>query len=274
MNRPLAVIQAIQKRYTDMLSVLDERGRRLFAAAEARAYGLGGAYVVEQAKPTPLRRGAFVGSAEDAKKTTRYPALIDDLKNIVDSATRGDPMSPLLWISRSLEHVTEALRKIGYALSTFVVLWTLKSLGYRLRPGNALWCLQHHPKQRLGQRRNQFRHRALRGEHAAAVVVELRRTGVRGHARSLGECGWRRQQRIERSFVENVPSRICQRNKYSDHRLSLPPRHQQNGTPSNIEFAPITANWRAKPPALFQRCNAVYSGHDNESRPDHRRRSR
>src|SRR5271170_3149716 len=49
MNRPFDVIQAMQKRYTDMLSVLDERGRRLFAAAEARAYGLGGAYVVEQA---------------------------------------------------------------------------------------------------------------------------------------------------------------------------------------------------------------------------------
>src|SRR5260370_4070395 len=49
MIRPLDVIQAIRKRYTDMLSVLDERGRRLFVAAEARAYVLGGAYVVEQA---------------------------------------------------------------------------------------------------------------------------------------------------------------------------------------------------------------------------------
>jgi hypothetical protein len=49
MNRPLDVIQAIQKRYTDMSSVLDERGRRLFAAAEARAFGRGGSYVVEQA---------------------------------------------------------------------------------------------------------------------------------------------------------------------------------------------------------------------------------
>src|SRR5271156_6500432 len=49
MNRPLDVIQAIQKRYTDMSSVLDERGRRLFAAAEARAFGRGGGYVVEQA---------------------------------------------------------------------------------------------------------------------------------------------------------------------------------------------------------------------------------
>src|SRR5271168_2623847 len=49
MIRPFDVIQAIRKRYTDMLSVLDERGRRLFVAAEARAYGLGGAYAVEQA---------------------------------------------------------------------------------------------------------------------------------------------------------------------------------------------------------------------------------
>src|SRR5271154_7116576 len=49
MIRPFDVIQAIRKRYTDMFSVLDERGRRLFVAAEARAYGLGGAYVVEQA---------------------------------------------------------------------------------------------------------------------------------------------------------------------------------------------------------------------------------
>ena len=49
MKCPFDVIQPIRKRYTDMLSVLDERGRRLFVAAEARAYGLGGAYVVEQA---------------------------------------------------------------------------------------------------------------------------------------------------------------------------------------------------------------------------------
>src|ERR1700677_312264 len=60
MNRPFDVIQAIRKRYTDMLSVLDERGRRLFVAAEARAYGLGGAYVVEQATGvarSPINRG-------------------------------------------------------------------------------------------------------------------------------------------------------------------------------------------------------------------------
>ena len=95
-NRPFDVIQAIRKRYTDMLSVLDERGRRFFVAAEARAYGLGGAYVVEQAtgvarstinrriaelKANPPPTGRVRRSAEDAKKTIQYPALIGDLKN-------------------------------------------------------------------------------------------------------------------------------------------------------------------------------------------------
>jgi hypothetical protein len=79
---PLDLIQAIRKRYADMLSVFDERGRRLFAAAEARA---------------PRAEDAVEG----AKKTTQYLALIGDLKNVFDSATRGDPTSPLLWISRS-----------------------------------------------------------------------------------------------------------------------------------------------------------------------------
>lgn len=42
-------IETIKKRYEDLLSILDERGRRLFAAAEARALGRGGPYVVEEA---------------------------------------------------------------------------------------------------------------------------------------------------------------------------------------------------------------------------------
>ena len=77
-------------------------------AAEARAYGLGGAYVVEQATGVarstinrgiaelkanlpPTGRVRRVGGGRK-KKTIQYLALIDDLKNVVDLATRGDPM--------------------------------------------------------------------------------------------------------------------------------------------------------------------------------------
>jgi hypothetical protein len=43
------VIEAIKKRRDAMWPVLDERGRRWFAASEAKALGRGGAYIVEQA---------------------------------------------------------------------------------------------------------------------------------------------------------------------------------------------------------------------------------
>jgi hypothetical protein len=49
MKNRAEVIQAIQKRQKDMWSILDERGRRLFVASEARALGRGGSYIVEEA---------------------------------------------------------------------------------------------------------------------------------------------------------------------------------------------------------------------------------
>jgi hypothetical protein len=49
MKNRAELIEAIQKRQKDMWAILDERGRRLFAASEARALGRGGAYIVEEA---------------------------------------------------------------------------------------------------------------------------------------------------------------------------------------------------------------------------------
>jgi hypothetical protein len=54
-------------------------------------------------------------------------------------------MSPLLWTSRSLAHLTEALKEIGYAVSTFVVRWTLRSLKYRLQANRKTHEGGNHP---------------------------------------------------------------------------------------------------------------------------------
>jgi len=42
------VIEAIQKRRDDMWPILNEQGRRLFAASEARALGWGGPSLIER----------------------------------------------------------------------------------------------------------------------------------------------------------------------------------------------------------------------------------
>src|ERR1700678_2393994 len=87
MNRPFDVIQAIRKRCTDMLSVLDERGRRLFVAAEARAYGLGGAYVVEQA--TGVARSTINGGISELKTN---PPPTGRVRGVGGGRKKNDPV--------------------------------------------------------------------------------------------------------------------------------------------------------------------------------------
>ena len=43
--------------------------------------------------------------------------LLRDLKRLIDPATRGDPMSPLLWTCKSTRNLAEALGELGHAVS-------------------------------------------------------------------------------------------------------------------------------------------------------------
>jgi len=55
---------------------------------------------------------------------------IDDL---VEDSTRGDPMCPLKWTSKSIRHIAEVLSKKGIEVSRESVRAILKDLGYSLR---------------------------------------------------------------------------------------------------------------------------------------------
>src|SRR4051812_713736 len=118
-----ATVQAIKAKYTSLEPVLDERARRLWAAAEARAIGWGGISQVSEA--TGLSRitikaglaelGLPVtpGDREAARHRFRRPGggrktladhdpdLLRDLETLVDPVTRGDPMSALRWTCKS-----------------------------------------------------------------------------------------------------------------------------------------------------------------------------
>ena len=125
---------AIAFRHSALDPVLDERGRRRFAAAEARVAGRGGVSVVSRitglARST-IRRGLdeLERAAGDAitgrvrrpgggrKKATEIdPTLLSDLKDLVEPTTRGDPEAPLLWTSRSLRNLADALRAMGHEI--------------------------------------------------------------------------------------------------------------------------------------------------------------
>ena len=144
-------VSGIKLRYEALGPVLDERGRRRFAAAEALTAGWGGIAAVSAATGMArstighglreLRGGApeeVVGGvrrkgAGRRPLTQTDPTLLRDLKELVDPATRGDPMSPLKWTSKSLRNLAGALCAKGHRVSHDVVGPLLKKLGYSLQ---------------------------------------------------------------------------------------------------------------------------------------------
>lgn len=144
--------EAIRCRFAAVYDHLDERGRRLLAAAEARAAGYGGIVAVSRATgiarstigrglkeldvASGIRMGAVrrKGSGRVALSKTS-PALLEDLRKLVEPATVGDPMRPLLWVSKSLSKLVNALQPMGHKVSPNTVRKLLRDLGFR-RQGN------------------------------------------------------------------------------------------------------------------------------------------
>jgi hypothetical protein len=124
---------AIRLRWEADGSRRDERGQRLFAASEARAAGWGG--VVAVAEITGLARSRIIRGLKDLDAPPLQPgrvrregggrpdvtktddSLLPDLKRLVEPATRGDPVRPLMWVSKSHEKLAKELGSSGHNIS-------------------------------------------------------------------------------------------------------------------------------------------------------------
>src|SRR6478735_8257842 len=119
-------VGAIRERFRSLLPHLGERGRRIFAASEARAAGYGGIAAVARATgvaPSTIGRGLKeLAHGSDLPATrVRRPGggrktltaidatLRTDLLMLVSPGERGDPMSPLRWTAKSLRRLAAEL---------------------------------------------------------------------------------------------------------------------------------------------------------------------
>ncbi len=141
----------IRRHYELLRPGLDERERRLFAATQVRALGHGGLAAV--ARATGIARSTIgrglkeldAGTALDQR--VRRPGggrkrlsdtdatLAQDLLRLVEPATLGDPIRPLLWVSKSVAKLAAALRDLGHRVSANTVRRLLRTLGFS-RQGN------------------------------------------------------------------------------------------------------------------------------------------
>jgi len=143
---------AIRLRFEALDPLLDERGRRRFAAAEALAAGRGGVMAVWRATGiarstitrglTELREEAVMMAPSDRVRragggrkslTATDETLLGDLRTLVEPVTRGDPMAPLLWTAKSLRKLAGELQACGHSIGHNVVAKLLRELGYSLQ---------------------------------------------------------------------------------------------------------------------------------------------
>ena len=125
--------RAIRLRWEADGSKRDERGKRVFAASEARAAGWGGVAAV--AEITGLARSRIIRGLKDLdgpalepgrirragggrhRVTATDSTLLGELKRLVEPVTMGDPMRPLTWVSKSREKLACELNASGHAVS-------------------------------------------------------------------------------------------------------------------------------------------------------------
>jgi transposase len=143
-------VAAVRDRFASLGKVLDERSRRLLAAAESKAWGRGGISVVSDATGMArqvIRRGLAeldlppnppsgrVRRPGGGRKRTvdTDETLLADLEKLIEPTTRGDPESALRWTCKSLRKLAAELHRKGHPISYPVVGELLHKLGYSLQ---------------------------------------------------------------------------------------------------------------------------------------------
>lgn len=151
---------------------LDERGRRIWASMEAQSLDWGGVSTVAEATGlarTTLRRGIReLGALKRLRSTPKLqqaamrvrrsgagrrslvsldPTLLSNLEALLESTTRGDPMSPLRWTCKSIPRLAEELKNQGHQVGADTVATLLADeLRYSLQaPRKTLEGKKQHP---------------------------------------------------------------------------------------------------------------------------------
>jgi transposase len=141
--------EALRQKFFSVACHLDEKQRRLLAAAEAKSLGYGGisriADVTGISRPT-ITRGVRelqskrllaerVRQAGGGRKKAfeKAPSLLTDLEELIEMSSRGDPMLPLRWTCKSTWNLAAELTRRGHVVSHALVSRMLKHLGYSLQ---------------------------------------------------------------------------------------------------------------------------------------------
>jgi hypothetical protein len=220
MKRDLELEATIVEKFAAIGSVLDERGRRLWAAAESRAIGYGGDALVSDA--TGLARPTIRAGRREIEAGTDYggrirrpgagrpgiessqPGIKQALEKLVDPLTRGDPCSALRWTCKSKAMLASALVKDGWQVSATTVGRLLHELGYSLQSMRKTREGDSHP-----ERNAQFEHinataNDFLRRHQPVISVDTKKKELIGEFKNAGR-EWQPKGKPDTALVHDFP---------------------------------------------------------------------
>lgn len=205
-----STIGRIGRKYRALGVEMDERGRRQWAAAEARELGWGGVTAVSQA--TGLSRTTIMAGLRELdlpprrreaeavrvrrpgggrKPLTHHdPDLLAALEALIEPATRGDPQSPLRWTCKSTRRLADELSRQHHPISVNSVAGLLRQGGYSLQSNRKTREGASHP-----DRNAQFEHingqvRKFLDRNQPAISVDTKKKELVGDFKNAGRV-WR-----------------------------------------------------------------------------------
>ncbi len=203
---------------------MNERGRRLALAAEARSIGHGGIAKVAKASgmsESTIRRGlkelSKPGRKMDVEKVRKFgggrrsvetiePRILADLDRLVEPSARGDPESPLRWTCRSVRLLASQLQAMGHSISYPTVARILVEAGYSLQVNSKSKEGGQHPDRNA---QFEFIYRQIYKHQRASnpvISVDTKKKELVGDFKNNGS-EWRRTGKPQRVRVHDFEIR-------------------------------------------------------------------
>jgi transposase len=284
------IVEWIRNKYRDLSSELDERGRRMWAAVEARSLGRGGIAAVASAtgisdrtirtgiKDLDGRESLVPGQQRRTgggrkSNVSLQPELLNALDRLINPTTRGDPMSPLRWTCKSIRTLAAELRKQGFAVGPSTVRILLVNLGYSLQANRKKREGRQHP-----DRNAQFLHinarvQAQKRRGGPAISVDTKKKEILGNKKAAGreyEPKGRPREVDTHDFPDKAKGKVVPYGVYDIHRNEAGVSVGISHDTAEFAVAAIARWWQILGSKLYRSVNRLIitadSGGSNSSR--------
>ena len=219
-------VAVLGKKFRILRDVLDERGRRVWAAAEATSLPYGGVSLV--AKATGLSRSTIHAGIRELKAdrgtrplpsgrirkagggrkplTFHQPDLLKALEQLVEPLLRGDSESFLRWTVKSTRHLAQELQREGYGIGGRKVAGLLHQMGYSLQANAKTLEGNQHPDRNAQFEYINARTKSFLEQGLPVISVDTKRKELVGNFSNRGQQ-WHPQGEPQKTLVHDFPNK-------------------------------------------------------------------